>query len=87
MGIQRGDNVKTLQTELGKMGIDEKRAERGIEKRDLKVGDWTSLQLCWVLLARGTSGEMGSTGNLNSGTNVWERLSGERQIYILSHKK
>lgn len=39
MGIQRGDNVKTLQTELGKMGIDEKRAERGIEKRDLKVGD------------------------------------------------
>lgn len=41
MGIQRGDYVKTLQTELGKMGIDEKRAERGIEKRDLKVGDWT----------------------------------------------
>lgn len=39
MGIQRGDNVKTLQTELGKTGIDEKRAERGIEKRDLKVGD------------------------------------------------
>lgn len=39
MGIQRGDNFKTLQTELGKMGINEKRAERGIEKRGLKVGD------------------------------------------------
>ena len=41
MGIQRGDNFKTLQTELGKMGINEKRAERGIEKRGLKVGDGT----------------------------------------------
>lgn len=39
MGIQRGDNFKTLQTELGKMGLDVKRTERGIEKRGLKVGD------------------------------------------------
>lgn len=28
MGIQRGDNFKTLQTELGKMGIDEKSRKR-----------------------------------------------------------
>lgn len=28
MGIQRGDNFKTLQTELGKMGINEKSRKR-----------------------------------------------------------